>query len=68
MKKRTTILQIIRVAWLLYRNPYRNHLRIGQMILNSMPEREYYFPVLLYAENAYLIKTLQETNVLYKRI
>jgi len=62
MKKRTTILQIVRVAWLLYRNPNRRHLRIGQMILVSMPERDYY-----YVENAYMIKALKENNVLHKR-
>jgi hypothetical protein len=62
MKTRTTLLQIIQVAWHLYRNPNRKYLRIGQMILNSMPEMPPY-----YAENPYMIKALKETNVLHKR-
>jgi hypothetical protein len=62
MKNRTTIWQIIRLAWLLYRNPHREIMRIGQMILNSMPKRAYY-----YTENEDIIKALKENNVLHKR-
>jgi hypothetical protein len=62
MKTRTTLLQIIQVAWLLYRNPNRKYLRIGQMILNSMAERDYY-----YVENPSMIKALKQTNVLHQR-
>jgi methyl coenzyme M reductase subunit D len=32
---RTSLLDIARLAWTLYRHPHRKHLRIGQIVVNA---------------------------------
>lgn len=53
MKPRTTLWQIIRLAWLLYMNPDRKRQRILQMLLNCAATKDYY-----YTENEKLLKEL----------
>lgn len=53
MRGRTSTLDIVRLAWRLWRNRDRRYLRIGQMILNQVPD-----PQLYYVENDELVGRL----------
>jgi len=50
---RTTVWQIIQLAWAIYRNPARKHLRIGQIIYNCGP------PDAFHIENQALINCVK---------
>ena len=53
MKNRTTLRQIIRLAWLLFR--YRRYLRIGQMLSNASGASDVF-----HMENGPLLKRLRD--------
>jgi hypothetical protein len=36
MISRTRLIDILRFAWVLWRHPYRQHSRIGQLIANAL--------------------------------
>jgi hypothetical protein len=58
--KRTPIRDIIRLAWALYKHPYRDTWRISQIISNTADAEP--VNILFYMENKDLIKKIKNVH------
>ena len=56
---RTSLADILRLALALYRHPYREHLRIGQILVNACLDENRVF----YMENAALIRLVVDASL-----
>lgn len=58
---RTSLLDILRLAWTLYRHPCRKHLRIGQILVNANARAVSQWN-LFYIENDVLLKQVERAK------
>lgn len=68
IEMRTSLMDILRLAWALWRHPERRAMRIGQMICNSHRSAHSRLsqPPLFYVENQDLLKNIKQSHdVLY---
>lgn len=61
---RTSLADILRLAWTLYRHPHRKHLRIGQILVNANTRAGSPWN-LFYVENETLVEQIKSVKHLW---
>lgn len=63
---RTSAIDIARLAWALWRHPYRNHLRIGQILMNAVVRAG--MDDIFYTENRDLLAHVKSAEQYWKAL